>query len=194
MIKICSYLLMSMLFFQSNDNPKIKELKAYYSANLKTFKKQNATGNLQLECAYYPIQLIQKEQHIAASKSKNREYTFQLLISANGKEDFLKASSDTLSFEEKIIYYSSDFQKDIQVKLDGKAIGNPAYYSFERSHFSGLPAKCIMSLVIPTKTKRLEISVNDRIFDKTVDCFEFDMQAVEAFDKKVAQTLTKKTN
>ena len=159
-----------MLFFQSDDNPKIKELKAFYSANLKTFKKQNIAGNLQLECVYYPIQLIQKEQLITPCKSKNREYTFQLLITANGKEDFLKATSDTLSFEEKIIYYSSDFQKDIQVKLDGKAVGNPAFYSFERSHFSGLPAKCILSLIIPTKTKRLEISVNDRVFDKTVDC------------------------
>lgn len=190
MIKICSFLLASIFFFPKGDDKKLKELKESYRANLSCFSKQNMAGNLQIQCAYFPIQLIQNETSMSSSKSKKREYTFQLLLSSSTTTDFLKIKSDSMTMDQKIIYYSFDFKKDIQVKIDGKLIGNPLYYTFERSNFSGAPARCLVSLSIPSKTKKLEIIVNDKIVDKAKESFEFDMKAIEAFDKKVEQTLT----
>lgn len=189
MIKLYSFLLASFFLFHSGDDPKIKELKDYYRANLSLFSKQNMSGNLQVQCAYFPIQLVQKESIGKISKSKDREYTFQLLLSSNATTDFLKIHSDTMTLDKKVVYYSFDFKQDILLKADGKRIGNPLYYSFERSEFSGVPARCTFSLCVPKRTKKLEIVVSDKFVDATVDSFEFDMQAIAAFDKKIENTL-----
>lgn len=192
-MNIVSYFLTFFLLFPLDENPNTKELKDYYRNHLETFNKKDLNGKLQIQCGYFPIQLIQKNTSKNSKGSKSREYTFQLLISSENKSDFLKVETDTLSFEEKVVYYSFELQKEIKLIADGKNIGNPNLYSFERSFNTGAPSRSLMNLMIPKGTKKLEIIVNDKIYDKVENRFVFDMQTIESFDKKIENTLNKKS-
>jgi hypothetical protein len=89
---------------------------------------------------------------------------FQIEIPENGRQEFIKYKPDSISYEQRLKYYSFDFQKDISIK-DGKGSKlKIRTFHFEREF--GLSGKGTFTLTIKKETKieQLHIQFNDKIF------------------------------
>lgn len=182
-----SVLLLSVTFPPKKLN--IENFIKFYQNNLSSFEKNETTGSLNTKIQFIPtdfttIKLLNEDIELAKEfqKETNHPLSFriQLTIPEIGLKEFLQFESDTLSFEERVAYYSFNYKNDILYQWDNEIIKPIVDFHFERLFNISPSGNFNITIPKPTKkAKRLRIMVKDRIYDNSVNSFEFEMKKIK---------------
>jgi hypothetical protein len=131
---------------------------------------------------------FQKEAQTALS------FLVQLETPSIGNKEFLNLKTDTLSFEERVYYYSFNFRNDISYQIDNGQILSISDFHFERLFNISTYGNFNISIPSPNKrAKWLKIIIRDKIYDFGHTIFEFDLKKIKEFPRLKIETKTKST-
>lgn len=129
-----------------------------------------------------------KQRKKAKAKELSRLY-LRLDISKQ-KEDgreFLTLASHDYSFDKRIEYFSFQFKKDIEVKINGESTEISDYY-FEQNFNLG-PRSSVFVMVENSKTinenDRVEVVVNNRVYENEPLYFSSELSGKHLFSKSL---------
>jgi hypothetical protein len=164
--------------FIESDNKAVDpiDFQKYVRENGNSFKKLLIHEDIHYSIVYLPEELkiihdfnnriITREEAWQELKNSKNQLTllFQIEIPENGRQEFLKYRPDSVSYEQRIKYYSFDFQKDISITDSKGSIMKINTFHFEREF--GLSGKGTFTLILnkETKVEQLNILFNDEIF------------------------------
>lgn len=197
-----SIIVISMLFFSFTFPPKkvnIENFIKFYQNNLSSFEKNETAGILNTKIQFIPadfttIKLLNEDIELAKEfqRETNNPLTFrvQLSVPSIGLKEFLQLESDTLSFEDRVVYYSFNFKNDILYQWDNEVMKSVNDFHFERLFNMSPFGNFDITIPKPSKkVKRLKIIVRDRIYDNTINSFEFEMKKIN--DIPVLESISK---
>lgn len=190
-IVVLFLLMLSCISFRDNGRDRLVD---YYRSNISDYKKESADDYVKYTLIYKPYQLKllqQQERGLISNsafneeiKKKNElfEFTLKMRIPSNGNREFLKAESESFSYEERVKYYSFEFVHNIEVKIDGERVSLKSCV-FERDF--GISPNGTFTLFIEniSKGKLLEIRIDDQVYGSTTQHFEFDLKKINSLPK-----------
>jgi hypothetical protein len=166
--------------------------KRYYNEHLEQFVRREKSGKLCMQMNIYPRATkiadlaLQGELKDAyeLQNLKGNELYFKLELSSpnTGMTEFLNLESGQTTFSERVEYYHFAFSSDIKVELDEKVI-SMSEFEFER--LFNVSPKGNFYGVIPIKknSKKLKITISDKLYDHELTVFEYDLTSIEKLPK-----------
>lgn len=175
----------------------------FYRTNISAYEKTENQGDLLTKVRFIPtdfttLKLLNEDEQAAIDFQKEAQTALSFLVQLEapsiGNKEFLNLKNDSLSFEERVSYFSFNFRNDISYQIDNGQILNIADFHFERLFNISPYGNFNISIPLPNKrAKLLKIIVRDKLYDFGHTTFEFDLKKINEFPRLKIETITKST-
>ncbi len=187
-----NFLLISTSFIGFTMRLNCTDYKRIYNQRLEQFTRIEQSGKLWMNLKIYPRAVKVAELALqgelsdawALQKMKGNELYFSLELQCpeTGMTEFLNLDSDQTTFSERVEYYHFQFLSDIKVELDNKPI-SLAQFEFERLFNISPKGKFFGVIPIKNNSKKLRITIADKLYDHDTNLFEFDLSSIKKLPK-----------
>lgn len=185
-----------VLLFASLSSNSIKlecsDYKQAYNQRLSIFTREETSGELNMKMTIFPRQYkiadltlqgeISDAWELQESKGNELYFSLELTCPSTGQTEFLNLQSDQANFNQRVEYYHFKFFSDIKVELDNNRV-TIAGFQFERLFNISPKGKFYGTIPISKKSKKLKITIADKIYDHVSNEFEFDLQNFKKLPK-----------
>ncbi len=185
-----------VLLFASLSSNSIKldcsDYKQAYNQQLPNFTRIEAGGKLNMKMTIFPREYkiadlklqgeISDAWELQESKGNELYFSLELTCPGTGQTEFLNLEKDQTTFSQRVEYYHFRFYSDIKVELDNYPV-SIAGFQFERLFNISPKGKFYGAIPISKKSKKLKITIADKIYDHVSNEFEFDLQNIKKLPK-----------
>jgi hypothetical protein len=166
--------------------------KQAYHQQLEKFTCTEAEGKLNMKMTIFPRDYkiadlalkgeISDAWELQESKGNELYFSLELTCPGSGQTEFLNLDNDQTTFSQRVEYYHFRFFSDIKVELDNYPV-SIAGFQFERLFNISPKGKFYGVIPISKKSKKLKITIADKIYDHDSNSFEFNLQDFKKLPK-----------
>lgn len=165
-----------------------------YSANKTLFVKSVEGKDVMYTAKMIPAELrviyqfkrgqinVEEAKELVESRKGEVEFILELEIPSNGNNEFLKAESDTMNYDERLSYFAFDFKEDIKIWIDNHVITLTDYH-FERDFGVSPKGTFTFSVMTQKNEKTLIIEIDNKVYGDRIQAIEFDLSSLKTLPR-----------